>query len=401
MSRPLTAFVDESGDTNLELSKDGVSQLFIVAAVIVHDNMLDIFNDKAEALAQSYFSGSEMKSSNIGNNDKRRISILEEVLGLPCSFYALVVDKRRLFQDCGLRFKKSFFKHLHGKLDSELFKRFPFLRIIADEHGREEYMNSFCEYIEHNHAKHLFSEQLHEFEFTSSKADRGVQVADLFCGSIFKQFSRKIAGENSPNFLDLLKSKTIGVVVWPPSDFPFYQTTVVSQSHPFDHIVEQQALASAKEFLNDKTGDENTAVLDQVICLQYLLFHYEVLESKDFVYGEEIRNQLDKNRNEPIGEKTFMSCVIAPLRDNGVMIVSSSKGYKLPSCVFDLSADLNYNSYKIAPRLLRLGRIRDAFKLATNNKLDLFTEANVDYLGLAYESLRDAETTLLQGRALG
>lgn len=54
-----------------------------------------------------------MKSSKIRNNHKRRSLILNELKDLPFNIFAYVIDKRKIRDDGGIRYKKSFFKFLN------------------------------------------------------------------------------------------------------------------------------------------------------------------------------------------------------------------------------------------------------------------------------------------------
>ena len=62
-----------------------------------------------EKIANELFSGGEIKSSNIANNDSRRIKVIGRALDIPFSIFALVVDKASL-NSKGLGYKKSFLR---------------------------------------------------------------------------------------------------------------------------------------------------------------------------------------------------------------------------------------------------------------------------------------------------
>lgn len=68
----------------------------------------------------------------------------------------------------------------------------------------------------------------------------------------------------------------------------------------------------------------------------------------------------------------FRTRIIAKLRDEGVIIASSSKGYKIPSKVDELYDFINHGTTIILPLLDRLKKCRDNIKIGTDGKLDLF-----------------------------
>ena len=67
----------------------------------------------------------------------------------------------------------------------------------------------------------------------------------------------------------------------------------------------------------------------------------------------------------------FQTKVITPLRDAGVLIASSSKGYKLPANESDLYDFVNHSNAIIEPMLSRIKKFKDQIRLATDGKLDI------------------------------
>ncbi len=67
-----------------------------------------------------------------------------------------------------------------------------------------------------------------------------------------------------------------------------------------------------------------------------------------------------------------MGILIAKLRDEGVIIASSPKGYKIPSKVEELYDFINHGTTIIMPMLDRLKKCRDNIMIGSNGELDLF-----------------------------
>ena len=76
------AYIDEFGSFGFDFSKEGTSKYFILSEVIVKSENLSELNDSISLLRKKYFSNSEMKSSNIGSNEKRRMLLITELLKL-------------------------------------------------------------------------------------------------------------------------------------------------------------------------------------------------------------------------------------------------------------------------------------------------------------------------------
>ena len=98
------AFVDESGNSDLETSKGGSSDLFIVYSVLVAEKDLGAAYAQAEALRKRHFQTGEIKSSNLKPKDSdRRARILNELAELPFKLYFTVVDMYLIHKDGGIR----------------------------------------------------------------------------------------------------------------------------------------------------------------------------------------------------------------------------------------------------------------------------------------------------------
>jgi hypothetical protein len=83
---------------------------------------------------------------------------------------------------------------------------------------------------------------------------------------------------------------------------------------------------------------------------------------------------IDNLRGRGIGDKGeawFRMNVIAPLRDQGLLLTSSSTGYKLPTCPDDLATFVNHAETVCIPMLQRAGAACRAVKLATQGQVDV------------------------------
>lgn len=100
------AFVDESGNHDLETSKQGSSGFFVVCSVLVSETGLERAYELAEALRVRHFQTGEIKSSKVKVKDtERRVRILSDLAELPLKLYFTVVDKSRVYRDGGFSSK--------------------------------------------------------------------------------------------------------------------------------------------------------------------------------------------------------------------------------------------------------------------------------------------------------
>ena len=110
-------YIDEYGDSGLDLSLPDVSSHFIIAAAIVNkDDEHKLFAGLDE-VANQHFQGSAIKSSNVRDkrSPQRRKRILDSLASLDFQLFVLVVDKKRLLSGRGYQFYDSFVKNLSGK----------------------------------------------------------------------------------------------------------------------------------------------------------------------------------------------------------------------------------------------------------------------------------------------
>ena len=69
--------------------------------------------------------------------------------------------------------------------------------------------------------------------------------------------------------------------------------------------------------------------------------------------------------------------VIAPLRDDGIIIASSSQGYKIPTRSADIAAYVNQTASVVGPMLSRIGKCRSQIQKVTDSQLDILDDATL------------------------
>lgn len=107
---------------------------------------------------------------------------------------------------------------------------------------------------------------------------------------------------------------------------------------------------------------------------------FTVQENILYIYTQELKEQLANTELRSIKDTAFRMRIIGKLRDNGVIIASSQKGYKIPSKQSELYDFINHDAKIVIPMLARLKKCRDLVKLCTANELDLLAHAEYDQL---------------------
>lgn len=363
------AFTDEAGNSSFNFLATDVSSHFIVTSIIVDENDLNIVIDSVEKVRKKYFQTGEMKSSAVGKNHSRRCKIINALNDIDYKFFSVVVDKRELDVNSGLKFKKSFYKFVNNLVHKELRQSFPRLVICADEIGGNEYMDSFIKYVKaHEEMPNLFNER--DFYFENSKDSVLLQLADFISGTLLYVYDDN-KDTDGKNYLGMLRSKTIRIENYPKhiADYTFNGGAL---SKEYDEKIANIALHRAQWFIesHDKSADEEVRI--QLLVLKYLCFRFINNDTRDYISTKEILSYIKSVTGKQLKVQFFRTKIIAKLRDGNVVISSSPKGYKLPSRLEELYDFINHGTTIIVPMLERLKKCRDIYKQDTAGDLDLF-----------------------------
>lgn len=366
----MTAFVDESGTHDLDVSKPGVSALFVCVAVVIADSDRDEALAAAVELQKQHFSGAELKSSGIGGNHARRLKVLRGIAALPIGYYATIIDKSRIQKDSGLRFKPSFYKYMSRMLYERLLQGISSLHVVADEHGSPEFMASFTSYLQNKAMPSLFTTWTHEFQ--DSADSPLIQVADIIAGTLTWCFDPgKDCGEFREQFLTALQTKELGVERWPRRFEPIPATVPSTQSE-WDIRIRTICQNAIVQFIDRHSGavDENRQM--QVAVLRHMLFLDEhASEDGRAIHSGALIRHLTWLGFDEINQRKLRLAVIGPLRDEGVIVAGDSNGYRLAMSVSDVERYIRHDRSIVEPMLARLVKARTLLKTGTANQYDM------------------------------
>tara|TARA_R110002033_G_scaffold170670_3_gene213767 strand:+ start:5032 stop:6171 length:1140 start_codon:yes stop_codon:yes gene_type:complete len=361
----ITAFADEYGNNSFQFSTQGSH--FIVATVICNsDKVTELESSVDEIRKKHNFQTGEIKSSGISKHHKRRIRVLSDVINLDLSVYAVIVDKRKL-KGKGFSYKKSFYKYLNNLLYKELFRTFPKLELYVDEHGGNDYMLEFKNYVNKHHQKTLFSGS--EFGIKDSKQSNLIQIADLIAGTLGYIYDETKISEYSEEFKTLIKP-IISDLNFFPKDYNFSDFVESNTDNAFNPLIAEVSHLRINDFIEKESGNDQQKI-DQINFLKLLLLYQRVYYKSRYISTKEIFNHLNQSREKPLKEEYFRSKVVGNLRDKGILISSSPKGYKIPTSEKDLYSFIKHGNRIILPMANRIKQMRNAIKLASGNELDL------------------------------
>lgn len=364
------AFLSEWGNDTLDFSKRA-SELptthFIVTAVIVSKEDIAAAKRVIEAVRNRHFTGGVLDSELTANNHGKRKEILEDIDEAPFKIFAVIVDKRQLIGE-GLRYKGSFYKFLHSLADRELYRLFPNLDLVSSQLGDNTFMKGFVKYVQENHISNLFSEST--FGFAGLENDGLVQAAAYIAGTLARCYDETVITEQRGEFIELLRRKLLSIQFFPDS-LVINPAPAPVAGQDYNETLATLSINLANDFLHRKSLSPVPQIKDQVSCLGYLLFHFRHINPTRYITSFELMEHIRARTGKKVSLHYFQTKVIAQLRDAGVLIASSSRGYKLPASQGDLYDFVSHSNTIISPMLSRVKRFRDQVHTATSGEIDI------------------------------
>ena len=226
--------------------------------------------------------------------------------------------------------------------------------------------DSFKNYVaDHRPVWNLFNQ--YDFDFVDSKDEVLIQLADFVVGSVYKSLTE----DNYYNYLEMLKGK-ITAIDYFPNQYEPYWGRIKPEDCKYDKIIYGLAVKCARDYIEKYEMDKSDEKRMQVALLRYLLFYVAQINPTQFVYSNELVRHLSEKMEHKVTKDTLFRRVIAPLRDEGVILASCSRGYKIPISVDDIIAYMNQTTSICGPMLQRIAKCRNLIKQGTDNNLDLF-----------------------------
>lgn len=375
----ILAHIDEFGTNSIEIEKEGVSSHFLICATLIEEKNLIEGQKIIEQVRDTYFQGSEIKSSNVKRKDHvRRLSILNSLNKIDFTIYLIIVDKSEIKSE-GLSIKQSFYKYFNKLLVTDLNRLNKKIIFIADQVGSKEFQDSFIQYIENEVTQYDLFNEGKLFEFSNSKDNNLVQLTDFIVGSLAKCFDKKVYTEASIDYLNLLKEK-LNVRFWPNKSSNYLRQE--QESKDFDPKIAELSLTLAQDYIEKNEGKNEIEIKVQLHLLKYLML-IQKISPFYFIQTYELKDKVKYELGIELSTRLFRKNVIGHLRDNDVIIVSSnSGGYKLPVNKSDLIEFVNrYNSI-LQPMISRMKKCRDSILLGSQRTIDILEYPE-------YESLKE------------
>ena len=365
-----TAYIDECSSFGFDFTTEGASKYYILCAVIVEDRYLPQLHEEVEEIKKSNgFARTEMKSCKISDDVNRRNRIISQILPLDFRVVLMIADKQEFVRGTPLtEQKKSFIKYMHKRLYDLLYHVYPKLKIIEDEVGTTEFQESFKQYVRDNRPQYNILNE-YDFDYCNSKDEILVQLADIIGGSI----NRSLIDDTCPNYLEMLKSKVLIEDRFPSPREPYFGTAS-PEDMKFDQAIYALAVKCARDYIEKYREAEALERRAQIAFLWHILFQVQNVNPFRYNPSDQILAVLREYTQEKITKNFLYRRVVAPLRDEGVIIASSVNGYKIPVSVDDIITYLNQTHAIVSPMLSRIGVCRRLIQQQTGNSLDILDD---------------------------
>ena len=365
-----SAYIDESGGFGFDFTQEGTSAYYVVCAVIVDNTNIPALERKVDEIRNTMFGGKEMKSSSIGSKHSRRAKVLTELVLMDFQLIVMIADKKKFYEDSPLtEYKSAFKKFLNRRLYDAMYLAYPKLKIIEDQYGTDEFQQGYRKYVQdHRPDSNLFNE--YDFDYADSKNSNIVQIADIIAGSVMQQ----LLDPDAPDVLRISQGRVVDIIRFPDNNEIYKPSTKPTE---YDNAIYQLACKCATDYINKHKDSHDEEIRLRALFLRVLLYNVRMYSSSRYVHSGEIVQELSRLTEKRVTKDFLYRRVIAPLRDDGIIIASSSQGYKIPTRSADIAAYVNQTASVVGPMLSRIGKCRSQIQKATDSQLDILDDATL------------------------
>lgn len=366
------AFIDETGDAQLDLELDCIAGYYILAAIVIDKSRYEEVCLHFETVRDKYFKSKEMKSTlrRLKNKPCEREEILKALAEIDFKLYLYVVNKSQLSKTSGLNYPKNFIKYFHKQFYNCILDDHCLIDIVSDEIKGQKFRDEFSRYMKKKlgaDGERLFYPV--KFEFVDSKKNVCIQAADFIVGVVAQSFENKTSMEFHEKHKQILEPHIVVFDVFPEIFSPYVITNPQQHWDKFDYQIEQRALYNSSEFIKTYTQSDDDSHQSQVLCLRALRECYFQKGKSNWLPTPSLLEL------SGINSEQVLRGLIGRLRDAGNLIVSRhSGGYKLATCKADYCEFLNVMNTQISPMIARIKTARNNVLRATDKKIDILEE---------------------------
>lgn len=344
-------YIDEFGNTHLDLVKKGTFSHFVYTAVIISEDQEEKARELRKIICHKFRLGPNIKSKNLGDKKdfQKRLDILKFLVeNLNFTIDTLIIDKSKLdIEKGGLKHKRVFYKYFQKLFVGKYNEIYDSYDIHADKVG-EEFVSELERFIMQNAIKPDLFNPDRTFKLSDDVKDEElVQFADIVAGSLGKIFCTSHSSERMDEIYEILHSRlTI-------QHFPFqsnYQIKTTEEDAKMNLLIKKLNGEVLEQYIESANYKKDHL---QIRLLDYLSLHnrmspYRLVPSYEIVdYLKNFTMQMSEER---------LRTIIRDLRYEGLFIISHSgkPGYKLASSYEDIIQHFNHFMRYIVPMLEKI-----------------------------------------------
>lgn len=341
------AFVSETGNYVFNFDENIATNYFVVSSLLITKKNIKSVQKKADNIQL------DLVPSKMALQDKEKL--INKLLPLEFQIHTVVINKNKLHFDGGHENLEASFKYIIEVIYQDLFNS-QFDVLLHAGNLKTPFIKSLTNYINEHRQPDLFNRS--EFLYESKTKDSIMQLTNFISNIIFDAY------EYDQSTLNKLSSKIIRLEKHPTFEFN------LPIDNQLDEKIATQSILAARNYIKEYQQSEELVILDRINFLKFLLTQLSIRPNK-FIYGQEIIDNMKTFSAETISRDYLMSDIIGPLRDRGVLIASTSKGYKIPTSSKDLTDYVEFSSSMALPILRRIKKGREKVLEITNHKVDI------------------------------
>lgn len=378
-------FIDESGNEDLDVSKEGATAYFVSLAIIVPESKCQDLRSHITNVEKTSCGEKGLKSSDIGSNWVRRLKLIQDLTDFAFEYVSVVIDKGEIAQQSGLQYKRSFRKYLLRMLYERIRASGRDFRILIDQHGGGDFQQEFNKYMGVHFPNNLFQEFSTGFEDDANEP--ALRLADFLAGT-WRLILENPSVQQASQIRALLRKQEIDVYLWPPRSalLPIGASAVSKDSMIRDH-----SIRVASEYITSVGHESSDLDRYRATFLRNIVYEtFENLQSDAVISTRLLEARMQRAGFGKKSIQWLQRNVVGYLRDYGVLLAGTRDGVRLVSNSRDLDAYVHHVCLIVLPMLRRLRVARATVKNITSNEIDILDADRSGNLRSALESYEDS-----------
>lgn len=209
----MLVFVDESGDTGLQLAK-GSSDYFAVVLVAFEENdEAQAADDRISLLRRELRKPAEFEFHFKENSDTVRRAFLEAVVPYNFFYFGFVINKAKLFPK-SFPTTDAFYRYACGLVFESAKPYLDEAAVKIDASGGRKFQRQLTSYLKTKiNTREAGPQRIRRVTAGDSSRSNLLQLADMVCGAVARSLREEKA--NASEFRKIIKHREISVQVLP------------------------------------------------------------------------------------------------------------------------------------------------------------------------------------------